>query len=374
MLKEFPVNWVWIDCLCIIQDSTSDWLREANLMSQTYQNAVLNVSADSGEDSRAGCFVERDPLDITPLELHNIGLSQDHIVLPNAMYLFDWMSEATSFSRAWIHRERQLARRVLHFTPTEMVWECCGTEGAAFASEMLPGGAPFNAFLFGADNKYQIGRLQEGLAEGAEETYATWNDICENLSTKHLTKPSDMPIVLAGLAKDFARLLPQDTYVAGVWQSTLPHSLLWTTLRYKTAELEYIAPSWSWLSVDCAVKLANRSKIKEKHSLLKILDISTELKYEDTYGPLSSGRLQVEGVLRHIKLVANQETQLWNLCVLDCKPNKGIRKLGFSQSEKEMRKLGSSWDAHHGEMYKVELDAQIDGVVLDCSCLFVTIE
>lgn len=39
------------------------------MMSQIYQNAVINISADSGEDPRRGCFVDRNPLDITPLEI-----------------------------------------------------------------------------------------------------------------------------------------------------------------------------------------------------------------------------------------------------------------------------------------------------------------
>lgn len=92
---------------------------------------------------------------------------------------------------------------------------------------MLPGGAPFKYNAFNSDHKYQIGKLQQGLAESAEETYATRNDVCERLSEKSLTVPADMPIVISGLAQDFAHMLPNDEYIAGLWKSTLPHSLLW---------------------------------------------------------------------------------------------------------------------------------------------------
>ena len=138
-------------------------------MSETYSNALLNISADSGADSDAGCFVNRKPLDIqTPIfRANNINMSW--YLTPEPRHVFRWMETAPSLSRAWIYRERQLAKRILHFTRKEVVWECCGTEGRGFASETFPGGAPFKQ-TFNLDNKYQIGRLMQGLALDDEET------------------------------------------------------------------------------------------------------------------------------------------------------------------------------------------------------------
>ena len=346
-----------------MQDCESDWLHEAMMMSQIYHNAIVNVSADSGIDSRAGCFVERNPLDITPIGISSPQLSQSWKLLPVATHLFEWMAETSSFSRAWIHRERQLARRVLHFTDKELIWECCGIEGTSFASEMLPGGAPFKHNLFGSDHKYQVSRLQQGLVDGEEETYATWNDICQHLSRKNLTKPSDMPVVLSGLAKDFAHLLPAEKHVAGLWRSTLPQSLLWHTRSFKCNDLEYIAPSWSWLSTGCAVTLANRSYIERKAAVATILDISIELKNRDEYGPVSSGTLVMGGVLRRVQLSFEVLTNNFSLSVLDHEGGNG-----------RIRTVGSSWDNYQGDMCTLDLDAPLEGPLLDCLCLFVTIE
>ena len=331
-------------------------------MSQIYQNAAINVSADSGMDSRAGCFVQRNLAEITPLEIHSLQLSQSWKVLPNSYVLFDWMTTTPSFSRAWIHRERQLARRVLHFTDKEMIWECCGIEGTSFASEMLPGGAPFKHGLFNWDHKYQIGRLQQGLTMGTEETYATWNDICEHLSEKSLTQPVDMPIVLSGLAKDFAHLLPADEYIAGLWRSTLPQSLLWHTKRFKPGNLKYIAPSWSWLSTNCAVTLANRSDVMKKNSVAKILSISTEPEYQDPFGPVKSGVLEVEGILRRIRVFFKERSNVFDLSLLD-----------HEGSTERTRAIGPSWDKHWGDRCTLELDARSRDPVLDCFAVFITI-
>jgi hypothetical protein len=53
------VRWLWIDSLCIIQDSREDWQREAPMMCDVYQNAFLNISADHAVDARGGCFRNR---------------------------------------------------------------------------------------------------------------------------------------------------------------------------------------------------------------------------------------------------------------------------------------------------------------------------
>ena len=52
------VKWLWIDSLCIIQDSRDDWLCEAP-MCDVYQNAFLNISADHAVDARGGLFHDR---------------------------------------------------------------------------------------------------------------------------------------------------------------------------------------------------------------------------------------------------------------------------------------------------------------------------
>ena len=51
---------IWIDVLCIIQDSAEDWQRECTVMGEVYGNSFLNLCAFAGGDSRSGLFPERD--------------------------------------------------------------------------------------------------------------------------------------------------------------------------------------------------------------------------------------------------------------------------------------------------------------------------
>lgn len=58
----FQCRYLWIDSLCIVQDSVEDWRRESAKMRHVYQNAQLNIAATGAVDSSVGLFFERDPL------------------------------------------------------------------------------------------------------------------------------------------------------------------------------------------------------------------------------------------------------------------------------------------------------------------------
>ena len=61
--RKLGYRFIWIDSLCIIQDSKGDWAREAVLMSDVYGSAECNVAA-VGADSFVCCFTKRNPLSL----------------------------------------------------------------------------------------------------------------------------------------------------------------------------------------------------------------------------------------------------------------------------------------------------------------------
>jgi hypothetical protein len=64
--RNLEVTFLWIDSLCIIQDSASDWASESSKMTQVYQNSCLNLAAGASQDSTGGLFCPRSPLGIAP--------------------------------------------------------------------------------------------------------------------------------------------------------------------------------------------------------------------------------------------------------------------------------------------------------------------
>jgi hypothetical protein len=58
--RHLGTRYLWIDAICIIQDDMDDdWPREASRMREYYANAVLNLTAMSGENSMSGILQRR---------------------------------------------------------------------------------------------------------------------------------------------------------------------------------------------------------------------------------------------------------------------------------------------------------------------------
>jgi hypothetical protein len=57
--RYLGIGFLWIDSLCIIQDSGEDWGRESSAMARVYGDAYLNIAATSAKDGTVGCFFDR---------------------------------------------------------------------------------------------------------------------------------------------------------------------------------------------------------------------------------------------------------------------------------------------------------------------------
>jgi hypothetical protein len=54
--RKLGFDYLWIDSLCIIQDSTEDWAQESANMAAVYSGATVVIAADAAQDSTDGCF------------------------------------------------------------------------------------------------------------------------------------------------------------------------------------------------------------------------------------------------------------------------------------------------------------------------------
>ncbi|KAI3391803.1 hypothetical protein diail_6793 [Diaporthe ilicicola] len=55
--RKLRIPFLWIDSLCIVQDSEQDWHHESGLMSEIYRNSMLTISATGAADGSHGCFI-----------------------------------------------------------------------------------------------------------------------------------------------------------------------------------------------------------------------------------------------------------------------------------------------------------------------------
>jgi hypothetical protein len=131
------------------------------------------------------------------------------------------------------------------------------------------------------------------------DLYAAWERIVAVYSEAKFTKLSDKFVALDGLVELFCQLTG-DVNIAGLWLARLWDGLLWATSTDSTDKPqrhpEYIAPSWSWASLDGPVWFVGHDT-SELHTYvypnqLKDFLIQTA---SESKGKLINGFIKVQG-------------------------------------------------------------------------------
>lgn len=144
--RKLHVRYLWIDSLCIIQDSTRDWEQESAQMGKYYANSWLTISADAALDSHGGIMNERNILEFSPCKHPRLvcgeqfGPKEGRLIYPNIGSFIQNVQEGILSKRGWILQERVLSRRILHWCRHELYWECTELQ----ASERRPEGVEQN--------------------------------------------------------------------------------------------------------------------------------------------------------------------------------------------------------------------------------------
>jgi hypothetical protein len=272
LTRQLGVEYLWIDSLCIIQDTDdqSDWFRESLTMDKVYSHAFVNISATLAENGTEGLLGPRHShaLSAPPgVEVNAHGRIETQYII-NSDFWHDQISNAPLNKRGWVFQERFLARRVIHFGPRQIGWECQQLQ----ALETFPRGLP-PTLTVGSRSKPAIYEALRELSQAAlTNTPAArnapfssttdlqfaewWNNAMEDYSRCKFTFAKDKLIALTGVAKYVAMNRPADRYLAGMWQSCLAYGLAWFRIHQPGrvySNLDYVecrAPSWSWASFD----------------------------------------------------------------------------------------------------------------------------
>ncbi|KAK0100834.1 hypothetical protein ONS95_007281 [Cadophora gregata] len=77
--RKLGYRYIWIDCLCIVQDCDEDWQRESVKMAEIYANSVLTLSADAATDPHKGIFKSANKI---PPRLYGHGRKENLVRLP----------------------------------------------------------------------------------------------------------------------------------------------------------------------------------------------------------------------------------------------------------------------------------------------------
>ena len=275
-------QYIWIDCLCILQDADSrgDWHREAATMKHVYANSFLNLSATSPRSASMGLDPDQ-TVDAGPSCVKTLsagGRSYRAKIKWDGYWNYS-VDEAPVNRRAWVLQERMLSRRILHFTSNGLAWEC----GQLTAHRDAP-----NGFKNPHPNKFRKERCTlEGNFDGCLDQIDYWNrwiDVVKKFTQCGLTQPSDRLVALSGIATYFKPFVSGD-YLAGLWRDDLLRGLLWLVASEEDGQVSsqrpsrYVAPSWSWASVERPVRYWCRPALDDDSTPWKaeLVDAAVEL-------------------------------------------------------------------------------------------------
>ena len=313
LTKALKERYIWIDALCILQDSPEDWEREAATMAHTYANALCTIISPASDPTQA-MFVERDPsltrpacLQLSSRKGGHSATVRLHPILPK--WSIDPMfaigsdgpglraSQPTG-KRAWCLQEYELSCRTVIFTSHQIGWACkemqCSEEDFSVTSP-LPATVSSSSkkvslnLTVHADQSWlrwgwvvlgRVARLLSSLLShfGSSKEipiptaefhrklieppglYRKWEKLVEEYTSRQLTNPGDRLCAVAGLA-DKRRHETGDQYLMGLWRNNLKNELLWRVENpLKSSRINGLSgsPTWSWIAVNSPVCFPRR--------------------------------------------------------------------------------------------------------------------
>lgn len=342
--RSLGIDYIWIDCLCIIQDSIEDWQEQSGLMARIYSNSHCNIGAAHASDSRQGCFTERNPTLVSPLKLQlHWGPCKGFYYCVRAYFWRMNVLECPLNRRAWVCQERLLAPRKLFFGSTQIYWECCENR----ACEVLPQRLPpqlRTSMLSGMIHNLRYARLGTPRRTGADpsaDAFSIWDKIVREYTSGQLSYQKDKLVAVGGLAARVEEEIGSE-YLAGLWRTHLAFQLLWQVYRLRwdtprSRPSEYIAPTWSWASVVGRVESACDIRGKsDREIIIDVVDVAVQLSTQNRFGQVKDGFLTIKGYLAHNGVrVEEDETNRGSYCVFVNGVRAGIALLDEDNQSKE---------------------------------------
>ncbi|KAN0121786.1 Heterokaryon incompatibility protein (HET) domain containing protein [Hyaloscypha variabilis] len=304
--RRMEVRYLWIDSLCIVQDSAEDWEQESSKMSSIYSNGIFNIAAVSAEHGDKG-FLHRRPKPIRMIDIgtkahdSNTAHQNGHLWIRPSIEIppsyRDIQGNSPLDERAWCYQEEILAPRTFRFEKLQISFRCRVNQKYESYSRGQENNPPKTLGFFR--------QITEGrkVSEGHEKALDIWRDIVTEYSARHLTFSKDRLPAISGIASLMADSF-DDQYLAGLWAKDMPAALCWSPGSGCGNRLEpFVAPTWSWASYSGRVKFPDicRHQAEDTVWSVSILGYNTH-PVSDLYGQVKGGSLELEGDLLRLDI------------------------------------------------------------------------
>ncbi|CAI6333809.1 unnamed protein product [Periconia digitata] len=272
--RSIGMKYIWIDSLCIMQGPRGDFVEQGQFMHKVYRSSYCNIVAADSADSEGGLFRERNPSDIVPATYEADDESRFEKGTWRILDENLWNKELLGspiYTRAWVFQERMLSPRLLHFTKSQIFWDC----STLSACEAIPKGLPHAVDRHAVVDRHWRGRLNETVDDpnsppligpNADSLENFWKTALLRYTKCNLTDQKDKRVAIWSVAKlvrdALQRKGPGEEYGGGLWARNLHEQLAWRAASpFKNARLDKLqsgSPSWSWASVKGPIHVQDR--------------------------------------------------------------------------------------------------------------------
>lgn len=306
--RGLGLRYLWIDAICILQDNPEDKKRELEHMAWTYKNAYITVSAASAESCQDGFLQYRTPrksryprFELPYRAWEDDSATMGTVILQES-HRHDALQEPVN-RRAWCLQERLLSPRFVAFGTHELIWQC--RELGQQESATVAGGS---ASMFDAGTeRLPPAFFDQTRSVSRNDLFDMWIDVVIDYSWRSLSFEGDKLIAISAIASEFQKLNDGDAYFAGLWRRDLVNWLTWivdpSQLEprkpgvLKPRPSQYVAPSWTWASVNSVVSFGSAwwetdffSEVLRCETLPQDADLPT--------GAVTGGVLEIRGPLK----------------------------------------------------------------------------
>lgn len=122
--RALGFRYLWIDSLCIIQDSHEDKNHELMYMEDVYSRAYCVIAASCSTGHYSGFLKPRYDRDFVALQHSNADSAGTFYVCEMIDDFQTHVLDGALNRRAWVMQEHALARRTIFFTEYQVYWEC----------------------------------------------------------------------------------------------------------------------------------------------------------------------------------------------------------------------------------------------------------